>query len=128
MIVGLGTAIVETVRIGRMIERHGEAFLQRVYTPDEIRLCQRRKEYLQAFTETWAAKEAVMKALGTGITRGVGIRDVEIGLLANGQPFVMLHGTARDLAEQQGVEDVLISIAHTRAYATATAIATQNEI
>ena len=76
VIVGLGTDIIEIVRIGRMVERHGEVFLNRVFTPDEIRYCQKRKESYQHFAGRWAAKEAVMKARGTGWIRGVGWQDI----------------------------------------------------
>jgi holo-[acyl-carrier protein] synthase len=123
MIVGLGTDIVEIVRIGQMIERHGEHFLHRVYTPDEIRYCQRRKESYQHFAGRWAAKEAVMKTLGTGWTRGVGWLDIEVATRQSGQPLINIRGTARDLASECGIDEVLISISHCRAYATATAVA-----
>ncbi|MGE4004103.1 MAG: holo-ACP synthase, partial [Planctomycetaceae bacterium] len=86
MIVGLGTDIVEITRIGQMIERHGELFLQRVYTESEIRYCQQRKEAMQHYAGRWAAKEAVMKTLGTGFTRGVGWQDIEIANRRSGQP------------------------------------------
>ena len=122
MIVGLGTDIVEIVRIGRMIERHGDHFLTRIYTDDEIRYCQRRREYLQHYAGRWAAKEAVMKVLGTGFVRGIGWKDIEIGVRPSGKPFVQLYGGVREYAEQLGIEDVLITISHCRAYATATAI------
>ncbi len=122
-IVGLGTDIIETVRIGRMIERHGEHFLQRVYTEDEVKYCQRRKEYLQHYAGRWAAKEAVMKTLGTGWARGVGWRDIEVQSQAGGQPLLVVHGGAKEIAEQLGITRVLITISHCRAYATATAIA-----
>lgn len=122
-ILGIGTDIVETVRIGQMIERHGETFLNRVYTDDEIRYCQRRKEYTQHYAGRWAAKEAVMKTLGTGWSRGVGWKDIEICTSKSGQPSITLRGGAREVAEQSGISEVLISISHCRAYATATAIA-----
>jgi holo-[acyl-carrier protein] synthase len=123
MVVGLGTDIVEVVRIGKMIERHGEIFLNRVYTDDEIRYCQRRKEYTQHYAGRWAAKEAVMKTLGTGFSRGVGWRDIEVCTSPSGQPSIALRGGAREVARQAGICDVLITISHCRAYATATAIA-----
>jgi holo-[acyl-carrier protein] synthase len=123
MIVGVGTDIVEIVRIGQMIERHGEHFLQRVYTEEEIRYCQRRKESYQHFAGRWAAKEAVMKTLGTGWTKGVGWLDIEVATRRSGQPVINIQGTARDIAGQFGIDEVLISISHCRAYATATAIA-----
>lgn len=125
VIVGLGTDIVEIVRIGRMIERHGELFLNRVYTEEEIRYCQRRREYLQHYAGRWAAKEAVMKTLGTGFIRGIGWRDIEVLSRKSGQPMIALHGGARDKADELGIGEILITISHCRAYATATAIAVQ---
>jgi holo-[acyl-carrier protein] synthase len=122
-IIGLGTDIVEIVRIGRMVERHGELFLQRVYTEGEIRYCQRRKECYPHFAGRWAAKEAVMKTLGTGWTRGVGWQDIEVQSAKSGQPSIAIHGGARDHANQLGIDEILITISHCRAYATATAIA-----
>jgi holo-[acyl-carrier protein] synthase len=123
LIVAVGTDIVEVLRIGQMIERHGEVFLNRVYTEDEIKYCQRRKEYTQHYAGRWAAKEAVMKTLGTGWSRGVGWRDIEICSSRTGAPSIILRGAAREVAEQAGICDVLISISHCRAFATATAIA-----
>lgn len=123
MIVGLGTDIVEIVRIGRMIERHGELFLQRVYTEEEIRYCQRRKECYQHFAGRWAAKEAVMKTLGTGWTRGIGWQDIEVRSRKSGQPTINIRGTAREFADRLGIGEILITISHCRAYATATAVA-----
>lgn len=109
-----------------MIERHGELFLQRVFTEQEIRYCQRRKEAIQHYAGRWAAKEAVMKTLGTGFTRGVGFQDIEVQNRRSGQPAIKLRGTAQDVAKRLGIDDVLISISHCRAYATATAIAIQH--
>jgi holo-[acyl-carrier protein] synthase len=125
-ILGIGTDIVEVVRIGQMIERHGEVFLQRVYTEDEIRYCQRRKEYTQHFAGRWAAKEAVMKTLGTGWSRGISWRDIEVRTSKSGRPSIQLKGAAREIADQLGIGEVMISISHCRAYATATAIAVGN--
>ena len=127
MIVGLGTDIVEIVRIGRMIERHGELFLNRVYTPEEIRYCQKRRESFQHYAGRWAAKEAVMKTLGTGMARGIRWHDIEVCTLKSGQPTVNIRGGARDFAEKLGIDEILITISHCRAYATATAIAVRQE-
>lgn len=123
LILGLGTDIIETVRIGQMIERHGEVFLQRVYTEDEIRYCKRRREYTQHYAGRWAAKEAVMKTLGTGWTKGVSWKDIEVCSARSGRPSITLRGGAREMAESLGITEVLITISHCRAYATATAIA-----
>ena len=125
MILGVGTDIVEIVRIGQMIERHGEHFLQRVYTEDEIRYCQRRKESYQHFAGRWAAKEAVMKTLGTGWTRRVGWLDIEVAT----QLRAARHRHPRDRAQHGGrmwIDEVLISISHCSSYATATAIAVRH--
>ena len=92
-IIGIGTDITECLRIARMIERHGELFIDRVYTPDETAYCQSRKQSTQHFTGRWAAKEAVSKVLGLGV-RGIGWRDIEIERLPTGQPAVKLHGRA----------------------------------
>src|SRR5690606_14437549 len=126
MIVGLGTDIVEITRIGQMIERHGELFLQRVYTEGEIRYCQQRKEGMQHYAGRWAAKEAVMKTLGTGFTKGIGWQDIEVVSLRSGQPEIHLSGGAKEFAAQRGIDQVLITISHCRAYATATAVAMQH--
>ena len=123
MIVGLGTDIVEIVRIGRMIERHGESFLNRVYTDEEIRYCQRRKEFYQHFAARWAAKESVMKTLGTGFIRGIGWQDIEVCVKKSGQPTIEIHGSAREFAQRLKIDDILITMSHCRAYATATAVA-----
>lgn len=127
MIIGLGTDIVEITRIGQMIERHGELFLQRVYTEAEIRYCQQRKESMQHYAGRWAAKEAVMKTLGTGFTRGVGWQDIEVANVRSGQPKIVLRGGAKEFAAKCGIDDILITISHCRTYATATAIALQTQ-
>lgn len=122
MILGLGTDIVEVERIARMIADHGDHFLQRTFTANEIAHCQPRREFAPHFAGRWAAKEAVMKVLGTGFTKDVGWTDIEILARPSGQPYVFLHGSARQYADSIGIGDVLISISHTRTVATATAI------
>jgi holo-[acyl-carrier protein] synthase len=122
-IVGIGTDIVECLRIGRMIERHGEVFLTRVYTAVEIRYCHTRKHAIQHFAGRWAAKEAILKSLGTGWSRGISWTDIEIGVDFAGRPNVTLRGGTRDQAQRLQVTEVLITISHSRAYATAYAIA-----
>jgi len=127
MIIGLGTDIIEIVRIGEMIERHGELFLQRVFTEQEIEYCQKRKECMQHYAGRWAAKEAVMKTLGTGFTKGVGWQDIEVVNKQSGRPTIILTGGAGHVAKQIGINEVLITISHCRSYATATAIALQHQ-
>jgi holo-[acyl-carrier protein] synthase len=122
-ILGIGTDIVECLRIGRMIERHGELFLKRVYTANEIRYCQRRKRALDHFAARWAGKEAVFKALGMGVRRGLDWTDVEIRSDELGKPQVLLCGATREFAKQLRVADIYLSLSHCRAYATAYALA-----
>ncbi|MEZ6057947.1 MAG: holo-ACP synthase [Planctomycetaceae bacterium] len=122
MIVGIGTDIIEVVRIGEIIERHGELFLQRVYTEREIQYCQRKKGAIQHYAGRWAAKEAVMKVLGTGFSKGVGFRDIEVCSRRSGAPFIELYGGAKQIAARLGIAQMMITISHCRQYATATAI------
>jgi holo-[acyl-carrier protein] synthase len=122
-IIGIGTDIIECLRIAQMIERHGELFITRVYTPHEIQYCQSRKLATQHFAGRWAAKEAILKALGTGWRRGISWRDVEVRNEPGGRPTVALRGGARDVVEQLGITQMLISISHCRSHATAYALA-----
>jgi len=122
-IIGIGTDITECLRIARMIERHGELFINRVYTPAEIRYCRSRKQATQHYTGRWAAKEAILKALGTGWARGISWRDIEILNEPGGRPVVGVRGGAKDLVEQFGITKILVTISHCHTHATAYAIA-----
>jgi len=122
-VVGVGTDIIECLRIAQMIERHGELFINRVYTDYEIRYCQRRKQATQHFAGRWAAKEAILKALGTGWRRGISWRDVEVRNEPSGKPVVGLRGGAREVVEQLGIREMLVSISHCRSHAMAYALA-----
>jgi holo-[acyl-carrier protein] synthase len=122
-ILGIGTDIIECPRIGKMIEQHGELFLRRVYTEREIRYCQARKHAIEHFAGRWAAKEAILKAMGTGWSRGLAWTDVEVRNIGVGQPQVLICGGAKEVALQKGIGDILISISHCRTYATAYALA-----
>lgn len=122
-ILGIGTDITECLRIAQMIERYGEVFLNRVFTPAEIRYCQSRKQTTQHFTGRWAAKEAVFKALGTGWQRGIHWRDLEIRNDPGGRPVVALQAGARDLVVERGIRQLLVTISHCRSHAVAYALA-----
>ncbi|MCB9079751.1 MAG: holo-ACP synthase [Anaerolineaceae bacterium] len=111
----IGVDIIETNRIAQTINRFGDHFLERIFTPDEIDYCNGRVPSLAA---RWAAKEAVAKALGTGIG-DVGWRDIEIVNDARQYPSVELHGPARELADRRGITSFIISLSHTRDYAVA---------
>jgi holo-[acyl-carrier protein] synthase len=122
-IIGIGTDIIECLRIAQMIERHGELFINRVYTPLEIQYCQSRKLATQHYAARWAGKEAVLKALGTGWRRGISWRDIEIRNDPGGRPTVALRGGVRDVVEELGIIEMHISLSHCRSHATAYAIA-----
>ena len=122
-ILGIGTDIVEVLRIAQMVERHGELFIARVYTPFEIDYCNARKASTQHFAGRWAAKEAILKALGTGWARGVSWTDMEIRNDEAGRPSVRLGGGAREVCEKLGIADIMVTISHCRSHATGFAIA-----
>jgi holo-[acyl-carrier protein] synthase len=125
-VLGIGTDITECLRIAQLIERHGELFVDRVYTSEETRYCRNRKQATQHFTGRWAAKEAVLKALGTGWRQGITWRDVEVCNKPSGQPVIVLRGGAREAARQLGIKTVHISISHCRCHAVAFAVAVGN--
>jgi holo-[acyl-carrier protein] synthase len=122
-IVGIGTDIVECLRIGRMIEQHGELFLERVYTQREIRQCNARKRAIEHFAGLWAAKESVLKSLGMMARRSLYWIEVEVRTEATGVPRVFLCGAAKDEAQQLRVSGIYLSVGQCRAYATAHAVA-----
>jgi len=122
-IIGIGTDIIECDRIGQMLTRHSERFTNHVFTEEEFQYCSGRKIAEQHFAGRWAAKEAVLKALGTGWVAGITWTDVEVVIQTGGKPTIRLHKGAAQKAAELGITEVLISISHCKAYATATAIA-----
>ena len=126
-IIGIGADITECLRIARMVERHGELFINRVYTDEEIKYCQSRKQATQHYTGRWAAKEAILKALGTGWRKGISWRDIEGRNEPRGKPVVAVRGGVKDVVEQLGVTEIHVTISHCRTHATATAIAVGKE-
>lgn len=115
--------MIECLRIAQMIERHGELFISRVYTEHEIAYCSTKKAATQHYAGRWAAKEAVLKALGTGWRQGISWRDVEVRNKTSGGPTISLYGGAREVFERGEMQVMHISISHCRNYATACAIA-----
>jgi holo-[acyl-carrier protein] synthase len=123
IILGIGTDIIECPRIGKMIENHGELFLRRIYTEREIRYCQARKHAIEHFAGRWVAKEAILKAIGTGRSHGIAWTNIEVRNGSDGRPLVMVCGRAREIARERGIGDIQLSIGHCRTYATAYAMA-----
>lgn len=123
-VIGIGTDIIECARIAQMIEKHGEVFLTRVFTAREIQYCSTRRAANQHYAGRWAAKEAVLKVLGTGWARGILWTDIEVVNEVSGAPTIRLVNRAADIAAERGIRNVQISISHCRAYATAFAVGT----
>lgn len=122
-VVGIGTDIIECDRIEQMLAKHGDVFLARVYTAGEIEYCSGRKAAIQHYAGRWAAKEAVLKALGTGWAHGIQWTDVEVVNQQGGKPNIVLTGVAKELSAQQGIRQMMISISHCKSYAVAYATA-----
>jgi holo-[acyl-carrier protein] synthase len=118
----MGIDIAEVERVKAAIERHGEAFLRRVYTAREKEYCEKFKNKYERYAGRFAAKEATMKALGTGWSRGVRWVDVEVVRQSGGRPTIFLQGEAAKVASALGVERVALSITHTSAQAFAQVI------
>ncbi len=112
MIVGLGVDIAEIDRIEAAISRHGQAFLDRVFTPGEIAYCEKHKKKFERYAARFAAKEAAMKALGTGWRNGVRWVDLEVVREPSGKPTMQLHGRAREIADGLGVKHISLSQTH----------------
>jgi holo-[acyl-carrier protein] synthase len=122
LIIGLGVDIAEVARVKAAIERHGKTFLQRVYTSREIEYCEGFKNKFERYAGRFAAKEAAMKALGTGWRRGVRWVDLEVVRETSGRPALALAGEAKKIAAQLGVKHIALSITHTEAQALAQVI------
>ena len=126
-IVGIGVDATEIERILAIYERNREAFLARVYTPREREYCMAKKNFGESLAARWAAKEAVMKALGTGWAQGVAWNDIETLNLPTGAPTLELSGGALDVARKLGVVEWKISLTHTKSEAIAYVIALGND-
>jgi len=122
-IVGIGTELVECVRIRKMIDRYGEQFLKRAFTDKEIGFCQARRHTTECYAECWAAKHAVRKALGDTVRKDVTWTELEVCPDEAGRPRVIVRGATRDLAKSLNVMGIVISTSHTRNYAVAFATA-----
>ena len=113
-----GVDIIEISRVRRVLELYGHRFLGRVYTPGEIAYCRDRAPNLAA---RFAAKEATMKALGTGV-RGVSWKDIEVVRHESGAPSIKLHGRCKQRAQRLGVQGIALSLSHSREYAVASVV------
>lgn len=122
MIVGTGIDIAEVPRIRQSIERFGERFLQRIFTPGEIRYCESKANRVERYAARFAAKEAAMKALGTGWNHGVRWQDCEVARQPGQRPTMVFHRRAGEFAAKLGVKHTALSLSHTPEQAIAQVI------
>lgn len=122
MIVGSGIDIAEVPRIRQAIERFGDRFLRRIFTEGEIRYCDSKANRVERYAARFAAKEAAMKALGTGWNHGVRWRDCEVARMPGGRPTMKFHGRAAEFAAKLGAKNTAISLSHTAEQAIAQVI------
>ncbi len=121
MIFGIGTDIIEVERIGQLVAR-GREYLQTIFTDQEIQYCESKSRRAQHYAARYAAKEAVLKALGTGWRDGLGFCDIEIADDEQGQPVVAVHGQVKKLFDCQQIRRASISMSHDRECAIAVII------
>jgi len=118
-VLGVGVDLVENARIEHSLERFGERFLRRVFTAGEIEYSQSMKYPARHFAARFAAKEAVSKAFGTGIGIAMSWKNIDVRRKERGEPFVVLEGGAKKLANERGVATVWITLSHTEHHAIA---------
>ena len=123
MIRSVGVDLVEVDRVQKAVERWGDRFLRRVYTGAEIDYCFHKGERYRSLAARFAAKEAVMKALGTGWTRGVRWVDIEVRRVSGAAPEVWLQGASAEIAQQRGIERWHVTITHDAGIAAAVVVA-----
>jgi holo-[acyl-carrier protein] synthase len=119
VILGTGVDLAEVARIRASIERYGERFTRRVFTDLEIAYVERKANKYERYAARFAAKEAGMKAIGTGWSSGVKWKDLEVANLPSGRPTLVLHGAAGEIALRLGVQAVHLSLTHTAEQAMA---------
>ena len=122
MIVGTGIDVIEVPRIAGSIDRFGDRFLLRIFTEEEMRYCDSKANRIERYAARFAAKEAAMKALGTGWSRGIRWRDIEVFRQPGSRPTIRFHGKAAEWATRMGVANVALSLTHTSEQAIASVI------
>ena len=124
---GIGTDITEISRFADMFARHGDSFKNLTFTDLEIRYCDGHKNSVENYAARWSAKEAILKALGTGYADEIKWRDLEIRNLLSGKPVVAIGGRVLEIAREENLSDFLVTLSHCKEYATATAIIIQGD-
>lgn len=119
MIYGIGIDLVENARMEKMLQKWGEKFLSRVFSAGEIAYCGRHGQSSLHYGARFAAKESFLKAIGTGLGRGVKLLEIEVVSEESGKPSIRLSGGAREFLEKAGIEKIYLSMTHTKNYASA---------
>lgn len=119
MILGIGTDVIEVKRVGDVAQRHGERFLRRIFTDNEIAYCSARKNAALHYAGRFAAKEAAFKAMGRGWGGDIGWKDVEVTNMASGAPQISFHGKALETVTEMKMTRAFVSISHVEELATA---------
>jgi len=122
VIVGIGIDVEQVARVREAMERHGRRFIDRIFSPAEIAYVERKANRYERYAARFAAKEAGMKAIGTGWRRGVRWLDFEVANLPSGRPTLRIHGAAEKIAEGLGVRNIALSLTHTTEQAMAIVI------
>jgi len=125
MIIGIGIDLVEVDRLKRLVEKFGERFLTRVFTKKEINYCQSKSNSFQHFAVRFAAKEALLKAIGTGLRGGITWLEMEISNDKLGKPTILCHGKCYDILQKLQANDPILSLSHTEHYGIAVVILEQ---
>ena len=118
-VIGIGTDIVKVSRIEKSLKKYGENFARRILHENELQIFKQRKTSKYYLAKRFAAKEALAKALGTGIAKGISFEEIEVINNDDGKPELILHGTALDIANQLGVGSLFISLSDEKKYAIA---------
>lgn len=126
-VIAQGIDMVACARLAESIGRHGDRFIQRIFTPLEQKYCLGKKREIEHLAGRFAAKEAVLKVLGTGWRNGINWTDIEVRNAPSGQPSVTLTGRCREVADELGLAKILISISHIETHAIASAIGTAED-
>ena len=122
MVVGLGIDIIQNNRIETIIQKWGDKFLKKIFTDNELKLINKHQEKIQRYASNFAAKEAAVKALGTGFRNGIRFRNIELKRDSFGKPFIELAGSTKTFADNRGVNKIHTTISHEKEYSVAVVI------
>ena len=122
MVIGIGIDLIESARLERALREWGARFEQRVFSDGELAACAGRVDRVQALAARFAAKEACLKALGTGVAQGLSLRQVEVVRASGSAPRIVLHGAAAEKAKALGVTNIQVSLTHQKLAAAAVVI------